>query len=282
MGFGAPARALDLLLGTGPSGTFSHFAGRSICRVVNSQAGDLDCTVVPASGDVDNLTNLRGGSLDLALVDARMLHDAVNHRGDFEFLDIRYDHLKSLIPVYNQAITIVARRDAGITSLGALKGKRINAGLPESPQRRAVAAIMAAKGWTEKDFGVVQALSPSHAQDRMAFCHGETQVLFHVGVHPDASVRQILELCSAELVNLEKDVQVLVDHHEAFRKIRIDAGLYPSQPKAVTTFGTRVVLAASEDLDEETAAAVVNAIKTGRHRLQSAHPALLADGVGSR
>lgn len=55
------ANAFDILLGTEETGTFSHFTGRILCRVINSHAGDIHCKTVPAPDDVDNLTNLRGG-----------------------------------------------------------------------------------------------------------------------------------------------------------------------------------------------------------------------------
>ena len=42
------AVAFDVLLGTGETGTFSHFTGRTICRVVNRHADDINCRGVPA------------------------------------------------------------------------------------------------------------------------------------------------------------------------------------------------------------------------------------------
>ena len=58
-----------------------------------------------------------------------MLHDAMNKSGNFEFLDISYDNLRTLAPLYDDPITLVVRSDAKIASLAALKGKRINAAI---------------------------------------------------------------------------------------------------------------------------------------------------------
>ena len=88
------ADAFDIVLGTGEVESFSHFAGRIVCRVINRHAPDLRCQVQPAADEMDNLTNLQGGSLDIGLVDSRMLHDAVHKSGYFKFLDVRYDHLR--------------------------------------------------------------------------------------------------------------------------------------------------------------------------------------------
>jgi len=88
------AYAIDILLGTGEDGTFSHFTGRTICRIINKHADELNCQTVPAPGDVHNLTNLQGGALDIGLIDSRMLYDAIGKKGYFEFLDISYDTLR--------------------------------------------------------------------------------------------------------------------------------------------------------------------------------------------
>ena len=269
------ANAFEILLGTGQTGTFSHFTGRMLCRIINSRADDLHCKTVPTPNDVHNLTNLRGGSLDIGLIDSRMLLDAMNKTGYFKFLDISYENLRSLVPLYEVPITLVVRRDAKIKSLQDLKGKRINAGAPRSLQHLAMDTVLKAKNWSEKDFSLIGELPASQSQDTMAFCHGTMQAMLHIGVHPDSALKQLFRLCKAELVNMDdNDIQKLVRDHPAFWKIKIAADTYPSRSKEVTTFGTRAILVASEDLDEETAYKIMDAIYDSRKRLKSAHPSL--------
>ena len=267
--------AFDLRLGVGEPGTFSHFTGRMLCRVINRHASDLNCQIAPTPDDVYNLTNLRGGSIDIGLVDSRMLLDAINKTGHFEFLDISYENLRALAPLYDIPITLIVRDDAGIASLKDLKGKRVNAGAPRSLQSLAVDTIMQAKNWSKKDFSLVGELPPSQSQDTMAFCHGTMQAMVHIGVHPDSPLQQLFKLCKADLVDMDdSDIEKLVNDHPAFWKINIAADTYPSHPKEVTTFGTRAILVASEDLDEETVYKIIDAIGSNQKRLSSAHPAL--------
>jgi len=276
------ATALDILLGTGETGTFSHFTGRAICRMINSHADDISCKTVPAPDHVHNLTNLRGGALDIGLVDSRLLHDAINKSGYFKFLDISYDNLRTLIPLYDVPVTLVVRRDADITSLEALKGKRINAGAPRSLENLAVDTIMSAKNWSKADFSLVQELPASQSQDTMAFCYGTVQAMVHIGVHPDPSLQQLLERCKGGLADMnDNDTNKLVNDHPAFSKINIATNTYPSYPEAVTTFGTIMTLVAPEDLDEETVYQIIDAIDSKRKRLQIAHPALSSFTVRS-
>ena len=273
--FPSAADAFDILFGTGETGTFSHFTGRTICRLINRYSEDINCETVPAPDDVHNLTNLQGGSLDLGLIDSRMLYDAINKTGDFEFLDINYDNLRALAPLYDVPVTLVVRSDARITSLEELKGKRINAGAPRSLQHLAVDTIMKAKNWSRGDFSLVEELPASQSQDSMAFCHGTIQAMVHIGVHPDSSLQQLFKLCKAGLVNMDdSDIEKLINDHPAFLKINIADDTYPSQPKGVTTFGTRAMLVASKDIDDQTVYKILDAIYSNRKRLKSAHPAL--------
>jgi TRAP transporter TAXI family solute receptor len=269
------ALALDILLGTGKAGTISHFTGRTICRILNRHADGINCKPVPTPGDVHNLTNLQGGSLDMGLIDSQILSDAINKTGRFQFLDIEYDNLRALVPLYRVPVTLVVRNDANIASLNDLKGKRVNAGAPSSIQHLAFDTIMAAKNWSKEDFSLVEELSTSQSQDTMAFCHGEIQAMVHVGVHPDSSLRQLFRLCEAGLVSMDDiDIEKLVKARPAFLKITIPEQTYPSQAGVVTTFGTTVMLVASGGLDEQTVYQIMEVIDRHRNYLKGAHPAL--------
>lgn len=272
--------AIEILFGTGTEGTFSHFAGRAICRVISRHAADFDCRVIPAADDIHNLTNLQGGSLDIGLADNSALYDAANKKGFFEFLDITYDNLGILTPVYDQAILLVVRSDAEIDSLDQLKGKRINAGPPRSKTDQTVELIMGIKGWTDADFQIVEALPSSQNQDTMAFCHGSIQAMVEIGVHPDAALQKLVKLCSAVPVSMDDpDVVRLIDSHPAYSRIVIPPKVYPEFDQPVTTFGNTVSLVASGSLDDETVQAIMAALDQHQNILKNVHPTMGTFGL---
>lgn len=269
------AHAFDVFLGAGEAGAFSHFTGRQISRLINRHAENLSCTTLPGSDDMHNLTNLQEGSLDMALVDSRMLDNAVNKTGNFKFLDTQYDNLRVLASLYDNPVSLVVRKDANISSLNDLKGKRLNAGAPGTPEHLAVNAIMAAQNWTGKDFTLMAEISSSQSQDTMAFCHNTIQAMVHIGVHPDPALLQLSRLCNAELVSInDGEIKKQVNSDPAFSKIIIPANTYPLQQEAITTFGTRTILVASKDLDQETVYSIISTLYKNQKRLKSAHPAL--------
>lgn len=266
--------AYELLLGTGEKGSFSHFTGRTICRLI-SMDSEFSCKAIPAPDSSHNITNLRSGSLDIALIDSRILHDAFNQSGYFKFLDITYDNLRTLAPLYTVPIVLVAREDAKILSLDELQDKRFNAGAPLSPQHLAADNIMEAKGWTKKDFNPLVEISANLAQDTLAFSGGTIQAMLHIGVHPDPTLAHLLKRAKATLVDMDDpDIEKLVSAHSGYFKITIPAGTYSTISGKVDTLGTEVTLVTSEDLEDTAVTAILAAIFQNKEQLKKAHPAL--------
>jgi hypothetical protein len=169
----------------------------------------------------------------------------------------------------------VVRSDAGISSLAALRGKRVNLGTPGSPQHRIFSAVMNAKGWSAGDFSLVEELTGSQSVDALAFCHGTIQAMLRIGVHPDAQLMQLTRLCGARLIDsVDTDVDNLIRKDAVYSQVAIAAGTYPTQPQRVSAIGTRVLVIASADLGERTAYRIIEAMADGRRRIESAHPAL--------
>lgn len=274
--FPSPGYSYEIFLGSGAPGSFSYFSGRVLCRLINNQRQGIQCRQVAADDELHNLTNLLEGSLDISLVGSRALFDAVNKTGRYEFLDIDYANLRALGPLYDVPATLIVRQDAQITDLNNLKGKRINAGIPQSPQYLAVRSIMQAKKWSKKDFSLFGDLPPSQAHDdTKAFCYGTMQAMVYVGIHPDFSLRQLLQQCDGRLLSLDDpDIAAMVAVDPALWMVTLAGGTYPSQPEPVVTFGTRTVLVTAAELDGEIAAKIIRLLDENKDCLAAAHPAL--------
>ncbi len=269
------AEGFDVRLGTSQSDSFSQFTGRVMERIFDRHGQGLALTAVPASDDIHNLTNLQHGALDMALVDSRMFYDAVAKSGRFRFLDIDYNSLRILLPLYNVPITLVVNKKSGITDLEDLRHKRLNAGVPLSNQHLCVEAVMAAKSWSKKDFSLLTEISGSHSEDTMAFCHKTVDAMVHIGVHPDSSLQQLIKLCNADLANMtDTDISQMIDSRPAFLKMEIAADTYPGVTKKILTFGTQALLVTTRDLDTETAQKILNIISNNADILADAHPSL--------
>jgi TRAP transporter TAXI family solute receptor len=271
--------AFELVLGTSQSGTFDHHTGRAICRILNSLTEDLECRVKPAddAGHADaavhNLTNIRSGSLDLGIVDSTNHANAVHQSGQFEFLDIRYDNLRSLFSLNNTPFTLIAYQGSGIRDFEDLRGKIVNIGNQGSSQREIMNSLLAAKNWSKKTFKLVEQMPAAQSQDSMALCHRNVDAIVRVNVHPDASIQQVVKLCNAVLISVSgPDIMQFIKQNPAYQTIDIPGGTYASNTAPVATFGVKATLITSEEMDEELVYIIVRTLFENLDRLKRTHP----------
>ena len=271
--------ALELILGTSQSGTFDHHTGRVICRMLNSLTEDLGCRVEPADdashadAAVHNLTNIHSGSLDLGIVNSTNQANAVNRSGQFEFLDIRYDNLRSLFSLNSIPFTLITYQGAGIRSFGDLRGKSVNIGNRGSSQREIMNSLLAAINWSKNEFRLVEQIPASRSQDSMALCHRNVDAIVRVNVHPDSSIQQVVKLCNAKLINVSgPGIMQFIKQNPAYQSINIPGGTYASNPSPVATFGVKATLITSEEMDEEIVYIIVRTMFENLDRLKKTHP----------
>ena len=263
----------EIFVGTGRrSGVYIHM-GRAICSLVNKETSrhGLTCSAPPSAGSIANLENIRAGDMDLGVVQSDWQHFA--YTGTSRFADAgAYKGLRSLFSVHGEPFTLVARRDAGITALDDLVGKRVNIGNPGSGQRATMELVMAAKGWDKDSFSLANELPAS--QQSLALCHDRVQAMVYTVGHPNPSVRQAADLCEAILVNV-KDAAIdkLVAEYPFYSYVRIPGGLYAANPEPVTTFGVRATVVSSDEIDTGVVYEMVKAVFENLDVFQKFHPA---------
>ena len=267
--------AYELVIGSGPEGTFSYYTAKTLCRIFESQDSELDCTLNASTDEVDALTNIQGGSLDLALIDSHLLLEALTGSGPFTYLDISYDRVRAITPLYDIAVSLVVRKGAEVASSEQLPGKRVNTGPAGSPEKRIFELIMQANNWSEADFSVLSELSSSLSQDKISFRQGAVQVLVHRGVHPDPDITQLMNDSGAQLIGITGEkISAKVRQTPSLSSQKISKNYYSGVTGDIVTFGTTMTLVTSEDLDTETAQVISTALIEKEKRIQALHPSL--------
>ena len=271
------AAAAEVAIGTGEPGSSYHQLGRALCRLIDSGSDEhgLTCEPLATPGGLFNLSNVRGGAIEFGLVPSDLHYYAVEHSGPFEFVDTTYENIRSLFSLYAEFFTLVARRDADITGLDDLKGRRINTGVWGTAERGFVDSLIAAKGWSTKDFLLAENLPVS--QQSLAFCHGRLDAIVYSAAHPDRNVGRVLELCDAVLVGAAANELAPIQERSPFYVAgEIPADSYPETTEAITTFGIKVTLISSVETDAETVYEVVKAVFENLDRLKRSNRSLVA------
>lgn len=267
------ALAAEIVIGTGSEAGVYYQVGRAICHFVNRGSAEhgVTCRAEPTDGSIANLESLRAGTLQLGVVQNDWQHHAVHGTSVFEAAG-PFEELRALFSVHGEPFTVVARRDAGFTTLDDLKGGRVNLGNPGSGQRATMEVVMAAKGWTEADFVLAEALPA--AQQSLALCHGRIQAMVYTVGHPNPSVGQAAGLCDAVIIEVKDPaIDRLVAEHPFYAYTEIPGGIYPGNPEPVTTFGVKATVVTTAALDAELIYTVVEAVFENLDQLRRAHPA---------
>ena len=271
------ARAADVIIGAGEESPVHFNVGRALCRAITRSKQGTSCEVERAVGrdaaePLAVLGNLRDGAIDIGVATSDWLYHAYNASGPVEFMDVRFENLRTLMLLHGEPFTVVARRDAGIAGLADLAGKRINIGVPGSDQRVVMQQVMAAMGWSRASFTLADELTGP--EQSLALCHDRIQAMVAIVAHPDAGLAKTMALCDAELVDVSgAEIDGLVADKSYFPIAEIPAGIYENQASAVKTFGVRVAAVVTEEMPDTTAYDIVQSVFGNFERFKRLHPA---------
>ena len=99
--------------------------------------------------------------------------------------------------------------------------------------------------------------------------------MVHIGVHPVSSIQQLLQRCDAQLIGMnDTHMAALVRENPALIMTAIPADTYRGQTQRLETLGSQAVLVVTEELDEQTAYAIIDALYSNPRRVRGAHSAL--------
>ena len=180
MGSSDRARAADIIVGAGDGSPVQFNVGRALCRAISKSPQAMSCEVErivgrDAAEPLAVLGNLRDGTIDMAIAPSDWLYHAYNASGPVEFMDVKFESLRTLLLLHGEPFTVVARRDAGISKLADLAGKRVNIGVPGSDQRVVMQQVMTAMGWSRDSFALADELTGP--EQSLALCHGRIQAM---------------------------------------------------------------------------------------------------------
>jgi TRAP transporter TAXI family solute receptor len=262
-------------LGAGPVGGGYYTASRAICDIVHATLpGELRCSPDPTPGSVYNVLALAEGQLDFAIVQSDTHDAAVHGTGPFAATGPNPD-LRSVLSLYSEPLTLVARREAGVEGFSDLAGKRVNLGPRNSGTRATTLRYMESAGVAEDMFAEVRSLPTAAAIDQL--CAGDLDAVLLVVGHPNATVARALGECDAALVPITGPaVEKLVKESPDYALSSIPGGTYPGQLGWVQTFSVTATLMTRKDVDPKIVETVARIIVENLPELNRRAPVIPA------
>jgi TRAP transporter TAXI family solute receptor len=276
-----PSRAQDdalqlFTLGSGDLGGGYYAAAGALCTVVNRAfRGEMRCSPEPTSGSLYNLTMLEEGELDFAFAQSDWQLTAYQGGGPFADGAPMVD-MRSVMALYPEMITIVAHRDAGITGVADLVGKRIDLGQSGSGRFASLTRLLGGLGLRREAFASVAELPTASAFEEL--CAGRIDATLLIIGHPNAGVGEVLSSCDTTLVPFVRGAGMpeVTEVAPGLRPAVIPGDTYPRLAADVPTYAVIATIVTRADTEPETVMRFVSAALDALPELQTRAPVLSA------
>ncbi|MDJ0981122.1 MAG: TAXI family TRAP transporter solute-binding subunit [Kiloniellales bacterium] len=256
-------------IGTGStSGTYFPIGG-IIATAISSPPGSRACEVggscgVPGliavaqstSGSVDNVDAIASGRVESGFSQADIAYWAYNGKGPYAKKG-PVTSLRAISNLYPEAVHIVVRRDARLTSPRDLKGLRVSLDKEGSGTKVDAELILRAYGLTEKD------IEPHYVPAGLSIDKlraGELDAFFWIAGAPAKAVSALAEDTSITLLPIKgKEADSLIKKYPFFGSYTIQAGAYLNVP-ATETLSVGAQWLVGADVEEETVYEITRAL----------------------
>ena len=258
-------------LGTGEMNEVYYPVGKAICDVVNEDltAHGVRCSPETTPGSVYNIDALRSGELDFAIIQSDLLSAAYN--GQAAWVGRPFPGLRSVMPLFPELVTVMARADSSIRDLADLAGRRVNVGERDSGTRATWDAIQASLGWHgSKQVHPIELRTQTSVS---ALCSGVVDASLMIVGHPSPAVTAQRAACPVNFVAIGGPaIDQLIHDHPYYKRETIGAA--DGLAVAVPTFGVRAALVTSASADPRVVAVIVRALLSHLSELRTMNPAL--------
>lgn len=269
-----PAQALTFFsVGSGDIDANYFRVASAICALINrDMANEVRCSPESTAGSIYNLVALRDGQIQMGIVQSDWQKHAVNGTSVFAD-DGPMPGLRSVMALYDETFTVLARRDAGITSIADLAGKRVDIGHPSSGRQATMRIVMDLYRLRAEDFAVMTELQTGPALTEL--CEGRIDATVLITGHPSASLQNTLQTCDVELVALTgPEIEGFIASHDEYNAAVIAAGTYPGLAVDVPSFAVTATVVTMDTADSALVGMFVTETLDNLGRLRAAAPVL--------
>ena len=189
-GADAQAKTTFVTIGTGGITGVYYPTGGAISKIVNKKRKEygIRCTVESTGGSVFNINAIMAGDLEFGVAQSDRQYQAVHGSRGSEWEGKPQADLRAVFSIHPETCTLLAAVDAGIKSVGDLKGKRVNIGNPGSGQRMNAIDALTAVGldWTKDIYAesIKAAEAPGLLQDE------RIAAFFYTVGHPNGNFKE--------------------------------------------------------------------------------------------
>ncbi|WP_180271639.1 TAXI family TRAP transporter solute-binding subunit [Fredinandcohnia onubensis] len=251
----------------GSTGTI-YPLGSAMANLWGTEIEGLRVNAQASNGGVDNLNQLKEGEAHISFATSGIIWEAYN--GERGFKDRKYEDVRIVAGLYYNPNQFVVREDAGIESVGDLKGKKFAPGSTGSTPEVESSIILPAYGINYPDDINANFVGFTEAIDLMR----NKQIdgaLIQAGL-PTAAVTEMTSTADGKLIGIEPEIRKqLMEEYPWYSEMTIPAGTYENQKEDVDTLAIKMMLIADASVDEETIYQMTKVFWENLDQLENTH-----------
>jgi TRAP transporter TAXI family solute receptor len=257
-------------IGSGEMTAVYYSVVKAICQAIFSElrAQGFWCSAETTPGSAYNVERIASGELEFGIVQSDVLFAAYKGIGAWDGKPVTV--LRSVLSLFPELVTVVARADANIHILADLAGKRVSVGSLAAGPRTTWSLIS-----PSLDLRTPARLTElRQSETTSALCTGTIDASFFVVAHPSELVSSQLAACPSNFVAIrESVVDELVSKYPFYARRFIPTELY-HLPDKIPSVGPLATLVTSASSDPRMVAAIAKAIMTHIAELKTMQPVL--------
>jgi TRAP transporter TAXI family solute receptor len=257
-------------IGSGEMTAVYFRVAKAICEAIADEVRGqgFRCSAEATPGSAYNVENVASGELEFAIVQSDVLFSA--YKGISQWDGKPVTQLRSVLSLYPEFVTIVARADTNIHVLADLTGKQVSVGGEWTGPRFTWDLISAGLDLATP----VHLTQMRQDETTSALCNGTVDANFFVVGHPSRLVSTWLAACPSNFVAITGPVvDKLISKYPFYTRGFIPTEMY-HVPDKILSFGPTATLVTSASRDPRMVAAIAKAIVTHIAKLKEMHPAL--------
>jgi TRAP transporter TAXI family solute receptor len=245
--------------------------GRRLAAEYTRQLPRVSTDVVLAESLESQVDAMQAGKVDLALEDAETAYLAYS-RGT---ADNRSPHqrLRAIAVMFSIAVQVAVPERTGITSIGELRGKRVDVGAQGGSIDRAARVILQSYGISYDQ--ITPSFGGGDTLERFKSGDLDARVFYSAFTHP--TIASLSRDIDVRVLPIERSrLGAIQEQHHFLKWTTIPAGTYARQTHDIQTVGMDVLLLCRQDLPDALVYDLTRALFDAVPALEQAHEAARA------
>lgn len=233
-----------IAIGTGGTGGGNYVAGAAITSVLNKHMPGANATAEATAGTVENIRRVQSKEMLVGFATGDSAFYAT--RGEREFKN-KFPDLRAMFRAQDSIYMLLARKDAGISSIADLKGKRVSIGPKGGGLSAAATLVFEAHGLKLADF---QPAYVSYAETATGLQDKTLDAGYFVA--SGSAAQDITNTVDVVAIPFDTTIiEGLVKQYPFFAAGTIPGGVYKGIPKPVPTWNTPLLVITHKDADAQ-------------------------------